>query len=106
LSSTYAYELGGSTSVRGFSDETQEIDRIFVTNVEFRLEPADGFTASPFFDWGVDLERVQADEMLASAGFELGILVVGIFVRLDVVWVFGDDAGWAPRFDFAFGSMF
>ncbi len=106
LSSTYAYDFGGSTSVRGFSDETQEIDRIFVTNVEFRLEPADGFTASPFFDWGVDLERVQADEMLASAGFELGILVVGIFVRLDVVWVFGDDAGWAPRFDFAFGSMF
>ncbi|MEN6368688.1 MAG: POTRA domain-containing protein [Thermotogota bacterium] len=106
LSSSYAYDFGGPTSVRGFSDESQEIDRIFVTNFELRLEPADGFTASPFFDWGVDLERIEADEMLASSGFELGILVVGIFVRLDVVWVFGDDAGWVPRFDFAFGSMF
>ncbi len=106
LSSSYAYDFGGPTSVRGFSDESRDVDRIFVTNLEFRLEPADGFTAAPFLDWGVDLERIEVDDMLASTGFELGILVAGIFVRLDVVWVFGDGAGWVPRFDFAFGSMF
>jgi outer membrane protein assembly factor BamA len=106
LSSTYAYDLGGATSVRGFSDESEDVDRIFIANLECRIEPADGFTAASFFDWGVDLERIRADEILASTGVELGVLVAGIFVRLDVVWVLGDGAAWMPRFDFAFGSMF
>jgi hypothetical protein len=35
----------------------------------------------------------------------LGLLVAGVYVRLDVVWVFGEGAAWTPRFDFAFGSM-
>ncbi|MGD9675530.1 MAG: outer membrane protein assembly factor [Candidatus Bipolaricaulia bacterium] len=106
LSSTYAYDFGGSTSVRGFTDESEEIDRIFIVNAEYRVRPVEGLTAASFFDWGVDLERIRAEDMLASTGFELGILVAGILVRLDVIWVFGDGAGWVPRFDFAFGSMF
>ncbi len=79
---------------------------MFVANFEYRLELADGFIAATFLDWGVDFDRLRADRTLSSTGFELGILVAGVFVRLDVVWVFGDDAGWVPRFDFAFGSMF
>jgi len=106
LSSTYAYDLGGATSVRGFSDESENVDRIFIANLECRIEPAEGLTAASFFDWGVDLERIRAGDMLASTGVELGVLVAGIFVRLDVVWVLGDGAAWMPRFDFAFGSMF
>lgn len=106
LSATYAYDFGGSTSVRGFTDESVDVDRILITNFEYRLQPVDGFAAAAFFDWGVDLDRIQADQMLASSGFELSILVIGVLVRLDVVWVFGEGADWVPRFDFAFGSMF
>ncbi|MDD5263504.1 MAG: POTRA domain-containing protein [Candidatus Bipolaricaulis sp.] len=106
LSSTYAYDFGGATSVRGFTDESEQVDRMFVTNFEYRLELADGFIATAFLDWGVDFDRLRADKTLSSTGFELGVLAAGVFVRLDVIWVFGDDAGWVPRFDFAFGSMF
>lgn len=105
LSSTYAYDFGGATSIRGFTEESEQVDRIFVANFEYRLGLADSLIAAAFFDWGVDLDRLQVDEILSSTGFELGLLVAGVYVRLDVVWVFGEGAAWMPRFDFAFGSM-
>jgi hypothetical protein len=66
----------------------------------------EGFYATTFLDAGFDLKSVRLDDLLSTAGFELGINAAGIVVRLDFVWALSDDFTWVPIFDFGFGQMF
>ena len=104
LSESQTYTLGGPMTVRA----VEEIDvlGLFVTNFEYRMQLADGLTASVFLDAGLDLGAVRAEGIVASTGLELGITAMGMLVRLDVAWMIGEDFTWTPRFDFGFGSLF
>ncbi len=104
LRPTQAYELGGPTTVRGFTGAS--VQRMFVSNLEYRIELIDGLVLTTFMDYGVDLDSIRLDDTLASTGLELGITAAGIFVRIDVAWVLGPEASWMPRFEFGFGPMF
>ena len=97
-------ELGGSTSIRGL--EGVPTRQFVFANVEYRLELVEGFYATTFWDAGFDLNSVRFDDLLTTAGFELGINAAGIFVRLDFVWKLNKDFTWTPIFDFGFGQMF
>jgi outer membrane protein assembly factor BamA len=97
-------ELGGSTSIRGL--EGVSTRQFVFANVEYRLELVEGFYATTFLDAGFDLNSVRFDDLLTTAGFELGINAVGIYVRLDFVWKLNKDFTWTPVFDFGFGQMF
>jgi len=97
-------ELGGSTSIRGL--EGMRTRQYVFANVEYRLELVEGFYATTFLDTGFDLNAVRFEDMLSTAGFELGINAAGIVVRLDFVWSLNEEFTWVPIFDFGFGQMF
>jgi len=97
-------ELGGSTSIRGL--EGASTRQYVFANVEYRLELVEGFYATTFWDAGFDLNAVRFEDLLTTAGFELGINAAGIIVRLDFVWKLNNDFTWTPVFDFGFGQMF
>ncbi len=99
-----AYDLGGSTTVRG--TDSISVQRLFYANIEYRLAIVEGLTGTLFFDSGVDLDRVSMDGAKASFGVELGIEAAGMFVRLNMAWVLGPDLGLVPRFGFGFSPMF
>ena len=103
-SESQTYTLGGPMTVRAV-DEI-DVQGLFVTNFEYRMQLADGLTASMFLDAGLDLGAVRPEGIVASTGFELGITAMGMLVRLDVAWMIGEDFTWTPRFDFGFGSLF
>jgi len=63
-------------------------------------------TGSAPLDVGFDLGAVRFEDLLSTAGFELGINAAGIIVRLDFVWKLSEDFTWIPGFDFGFGQMF
>jgi outer membrane protein insertion porin family len=104
LPSTQAFLLGGPTTVRG--TEAKNVSRMFVTNLEYRLELSEGLVFTTFFDAALDVDSVRLADTLASTGFEFGINAAGIYVRLEFVWVIEEDMDWYPVFDFAFGPMF
>jgi outer membrane protein insertion porin family len=97
-------ELGGSTSIRGLDGEPSR--QYVFANLEYRLELVEGLYATTFLDAGFDLKSVRLEDLLSTAGFELGINAAGIVVRLDFVWALSDDFTWVPIFDFGFGQMF
>mgnify|MGYP005838789993 CR=1 FL=1 len=97
-------ELGGSTSIRGL--EGASTRQFVFANVEYRLELVEGFYATTFWDAGFDLSAVRFEDLLTTAGFELGINAAGIVVRLDFAWKLNNDFTWTPVFDFGFGQMF
>jgi len=105
LPTSQYYELGGPTSVRGM--ESLSVPRMFLTNVEYRVELAEeGLYFTTFLDAGFDLDAVRPDAFLSTAGIELAVNAVGIYVRLDVAWSLSSDWSWVPRFDIGFGQMF
>ena len=104
LSESQTYTLGGPMSVRAV--EEIDVQGLFVTTFEYRMQLADGLTAAAFLDAGLDLGAVRPEGIVASTGFELGITAMGMLVRLDVAWMLGEDFTWTPRFDFGFGSLF
>ncbi len=97
-------ELGGATSIRGVTGSP--VRQYVFTNIEYRLELVEGFYATTFLDAGFDLRTVRFEDLLSTAGFELGINAAGIIVRLDFVWALNDEMTWIPIFDFGFGAMF
>lgn len=97
-------ELGGATSIRGLEGAPSR--QYVFANLEYRLELVEGFYATTFLDAGFDLNAVRLEDLLSTAGFELGINAAGIIVRLDFVWSLNDDFTWIPIFDFGFGQMF
>ncbi|MFC2077687.1 outer membrane protein assembly factor [Candidatus Bipolaricaulota bacterium] len=104
LTGTRLYKLGGPGTVRGA--DSVSVARVMVANIEHRLELTEGLVLAAFFDAGVDLGAVRIDNAVASGGFELGVSVAGVHLRLDFAWVFGEGLGWVPAFDFGFGPMF
>lgn len=104
LSWSQAYDLGGAMTVRG--TEATKARSLFVANFEYRLGLAEGLVATAFVDAGVDLQNVRVSDALTSTGLEFGITAAGMFVRLDLAWVMGEDLSWMPRFDFGFSRMF
>jgi outer membrane protein insertion porin family len=105
LPASQYYELGGSASVRGM--DSSSVPRMFVANVEHRVELAeDGLYMTTFFDTGLDLDAVRLDAILSTGGIEFGVNAAGIFVRLDVGWSLSSEWSWVPRFDIGFGRMF
>jgi outer membrane protein assembly factor BamA len=104
LAGAQAYELGGPTSVRGIDGTTAR--SIALANAEYRVQLTEGLCVSAFLDAGLDLEAIRLENVVSSTGFEIAMLAAGMFVRLDIVWVLGDEASWTPRFDFGFGPMF
>ena len=104
LPPTQAFFLGGPTTVRG--TEAKSVSRTFAANLEYRLGLTEGLVFATFLDAAVDVDSVCIADSLASTGFEFGINAAGIYVRLEFVWVIGEDMNWVPTFDFAFGPMF
>ena len=105
LPSSQYFELGGPTSVRGM--DPLSVPRVFLANIEYRVELAEeGLYLTTFSDTGIDLDAVRLDEILSTAGIELGVNAVGMFVRLDVVWLLSSEWSWTPRFEIGFGQMF
>jgi len=104
LSWSQAYDLGGATTVRGTG--ATKARRLFVANFEYRVGLAEGLVTTAFVDAGLDLDNVRLSDALTSAGIEFGITAAGMFVRLDLSWVMGEDLSWMPRFDFGFSPMF
>ncbi len=105
LPASQHYELGGSTSVRG--EESTSVPRLFLTNVEYRVELVEqGLYVTTFCDAGIDLDAVRLDAILSSTGIGLGVNAAGIFVRLDAAWSLSSDWSWVPRFEIGFGQMF
>ena len=105
LPTSQYYELGGPMSVRGA--DPSSVPRVFLANVEYRVELAEGgLYLTTFCDAGVDLDAVRLDAILSTAGVELGISAVGIFVRLDAAWALSTEWSWVPRFELGFGQMF
>jgi outer membrane protein assembly factor BamA len=105
LPTSQYYELGGPTSVRG--TDSSSVPRVFLTNVEYRLELAEqGLYLTTFCDAGIDLDAVRLDAILSTAGIEFGVNAAGIFVRLDVAWSLSSEWSWVPRFEIGFGQMF
>jgi len=97
-------ELGGTTSIRGV---TGVVTRQYVfANVEYRLQPTEGFYVTTFWDAGFDLGAIRIEDFLSSAGLELGINAAGIIVRLHCAWVLDENFSGVPVFDFGFGQMF
>ena len=79
---------------------------MLVGNAEYRIEVTDGLILSAFADAGFDLDSVTLADGVSSVGLEMGFNVAGIYVRVDLAWMVGEDMSWAPRFDFGFGPMF
>jgi len=105
LPASQQYELGGAMSVRGM--ESLSVPRMFLTNVEYRVELAEeGLYVTTFLDAGFDLDTVRSDAFLSTAGLELAVNAAGIYVRLDAAWSLSSEWSWVPRFDFGFGQMF
>jgi outer membrane protein insertion porin family len=104
LEGAQAYEFGGPTTIRGV-DSTM-VQRMAIVNVEHRLRLTEGLVVTAFADAGMNLDSIRLGNAAMATGFELGITAAGMFVRLDVSWVLGEDASWTPRFDFGFGPMF
>jgi outer membrane protein insertion porin family len=104
LEGAQAYELGGPTTIRGVDGTT--VQRMAIVNVEHRLRLIEGLVVTAFVDAGMNLDSIRLGNAEATTGLELGITAAGMFVRLDVSWVLGEDASWTPRFDFGFGPMF
>lgn len=99
-----AYEFGGTSTIRGA--ETSYVDRLFYSNIEYRLAIVEGLTTSLFFDSGVNLSQVNLKGTKASFGVELGIAAVGMYVRLNMAWVLGSEMDIVPRFGFGFSPLF
>jgi len=104
LSGTRRYKLGGSTTVRGA--ETVRLERMLVTNMEYRVQLAEGLVLATFLDAGVNLNSVRTTDAVASSGLEISINIAGVYLRLDFAWVFNEELDWMPAFDFGFGPMF
>jgi outer membrane protein insertion porin family len=104
LEGAQAYEFGGPTTIRGVESTT--VQRMVIVNVEHRLRLTEGLVVTAFVDAGMNLDSVRLGNAAATTGCELGITAAGMFVRLDISWVLGEEASWMPRFDFAFGPMF
>ncbi len=104
LDGAQLYELGGPTTIRGI--EGTRVQRMVIGNLEHRLELTEGFVLTAFADAGMNLDSVRWNEIKAAAGLELGISAAGVFVRLDVAWLLGEDGSWTPKFDIGFGPMF
>jgi len=99
------YELGGSQSVRGMG--TFAVPRVFLANVEYRLEVVEEtLYVTTFCDTGISLDVVRFDAILSSAGIEFGISAAGIFVRFDVAWLLSSEWSWVPQFVVGFDRMF
>jgi len=99
-----AFSFGGTTTIRG--TEASLATRLCYSNIEYRVALVEGLSAVLFFDWGVDLDQVNLSEAKASFGLEFGVEVVGMYVRIDMAWVFGPEMRLVPAFDFAFSPMF
>jgi len=104
LPTSQAYDLGGPTTIRGV--ESSLVKQLCYTNVEYRLAVVEGLTATLFLDGGVDLDQVSLAGTKASFGLEFGVEAAGMYVRLDMAWVLGEEMSPVPQFDFAFGPMF
>jgi len=104
LSATQGFKLGGMSSIRG--TKTENVDRVFYTNVEHRVLLVDGLVFATFFDAGVDLDEVSMKEALASAGFGFTVNAAGMVFRLEFIWVIEEGMGWMPKLDIGFGQMF
>ena len=104
LPTSQAYNLGGPTTIRGV--ESSLVKQLCYTNVEYRLAVVEGLTATLFLDGGVDLDQVSLAGTKGSFGLEFGVEAAGMYVRLDMAWVLGEEMSPVPRFDFAFGPMF
>ncbi len=102
--SSEAYDFGGTTTIRG--TEATDATRLCYSNIEYRVALVEGLSAVLFFDWGVDLDQVNLSEAKASFGLEFGAEIVGMYVRIDMAWVFGPEMRLVPNFDFAFSPMF
>ena len=99
------YELGGSQSVRGMN--TFSVPRVFLANVEYRLEVVEGtLYVTTFCDTGISLDAVRLDAILSTAGLEFGVSAAGIFVRFDLAWPVSSDWSWVPHFEIGFDRMF
>ena len=98
------FRLGGSGVVRG-TDSTM-VPRLFVSNMEYRVQLTEGLYMATFLDTGIDLDFVRADDVIVTTGLEFGITAAGVFVRLDLTWRLDSERSWMPRFDFGFGPMF
>jgi outer membrane protein assembly factor BamA len=99
-----AYELGGPMTVRGV--EGRMVPRMGVANAEYRWRIAEELVVSAFIDAGLDLDAIDLDGVVASTGLEVGIMVAGMRVRLDISWILGEETSWMPQFDFGYGVMF
>ena len=104
LEGAQAYVFGGPTTIRGVESTT--VQRMAIVNVEHRLRLTEGLVVTAFVDAGMNLDSIRLGNAAATTGCELGITAAGMFVRLDISWVLGEEASWMPRFDFAFGPMF
>ncbi|MEI6171340.1 MAG: BamA/TamA family outer membrane protein, partial [bacterium] len=104
LEGAQAYVFGGPTTIRGVESTT--VQRMAIVNVEHRLRLTEGLVVTAFVDAGMNLDSIRLGNAAVTTGCELGITAAGMFVRLDISWVLGEEASWMPRFDFAFGPMF
>ena len=104
IDSSQAYDFGGTTTIRG--TEVTLATRLCYSNIEYRVALVEGLSAVLFFDWGADLDQVNLSEAKASFGLEFGVEIVGMYVRIDMAWVFGPEMRLVPNFDFAFSPMF
>jgi len=98
----YLFELGGVASVRGAQASTT--DRLVLLNTELRLELAQGFYLSLFWDLGADL-RTQG-VFKSSVGLELSAHIAGTFLRIDMAWPSDRPWTWVPVFEFEMSPMF
>lgn len=99
-----AYDFGGTSTIRG--TEVSLATQLCYANIEYRIAVVEGLTAIFFFDWGVDLDHVNLSESKSSFGLEFGVEVAGMYARLDIAWVLGEEMSLMPKFDFGFGPMF
>jgi outer membrane protein insertion porin family len=98
------YEFGGATTIRGADVDT--VQRLFFTNIEYRVAVIEGLSTALFLDAGMDLERMCDSVLKGSFGIELGMDAAGVRVRLDLSWPISPAITWVPRFTFGFGPMF
>jgi outer membrane protein assembly factor BamA len=98
------YEFGGATTIRGA--DVDSVERLFFTNMEYRVALIEGLSASLFFDAGVDLGRMCEAVLKGTVGLEFGIDAGGVQVRLDLSWPIQRGISWVPQFTFGFGPMF
>lgn len=85
------YSLGGSNSLRGYSEQSFSGSRRVVYNVEYRTDLTKKFQGVVFVDWGKVFEFEQAEETPFEVGQGFGFRYVTPVgpLRLDFAW--GED---------------